>query len=614
MSKPYVHGYNPRENLRLRDQANTLVTITASSHLDPSCTWTRGVEIVASDVVLDCQGAHIVTADRRFGIHVVTPADVDMSNVTIRNCRVEGFLNDVRVERDGARDLAAGVEYDHHLSDVTIEDSTFVSSRGVGVYVDAYVTGVTLRNLHVESAGSTGIYLEHGSRDNVVDGNEIVNNGFKENSPSGQFFTLGSATFWFWGTGREGLAVDGSRDNTITNNHFSGNSAGGIFLYKNCGEFVHSKPGSWFERRYGANGNLIEGNTFTGGDNGVWVAARQSENTFPMDCSDPQYLPGFSLDHASDNQVRGNVFQDVTWGVRVEDDRTVVADNQFLGSDAGHQAILVGTHQRTTALGQPVDGTVITGNQTAITGNDDPYRWIYGQTGTTFAGNQSHGRPVGFCEGVEPHRNPFVFVVAVVPATPPDPPDVDPPVIAPPAPLPPCPLACGSGGAVVQPRIALRRLGAPAGDELLDFRGRVGVPSPFSPPLDPVATGVGVLVRDAAGAAVVDVMVPGGPFDPATRNGWTATRSGTAWRYLHRGPNPPGGITAVDVSDLSKKTPGLVKFRVKGTGLAAAPSELPLSALLVLDPPTAETGQCGAATFTDARHACTARGDAVQCR
>ena len=346
-----VRAVDPGSQLITCDRADTLVTISASSHLDPSCTWTQGIEIVASDVVLDCQGAHIATTDQRYGILITAPTDVAVSNIVVRNCHVEGFLNNVRITRQGFRDLAAGVEYEHAFSDITIEDSTLLNSRGVGVFVDGYVTGVTLRNLHIEGAGSTGIYLEAGSKDNVVENNQILNNGYLENGPNGQFFDLGGASVWFWGTGREGLAIDGSRNNRVVDNVFSGNSAGGIFLYKNCGEFVNQRPNRWWQRRYGADGNLIEGNTFVGGDNGVWIASRMGENTLPMDCSDPPYVPGVVLDYAADNVVRGNVFQNVTFGVRVEDDGNAVENNQFFGDDPAQEAVVVGTRFRTPCSG-----------------------------------------------------------------------------------------------------------------------------------------------------------------------------------------------------------------------------------------------------------------------
>jgi hypothetical protein len=94
----------------------------------------------------------------------------------VRNCYIEGFLNNIRITREGFQELAEWVEYDNAYSDIVIEDSTSLNSRGVGIFVDGYVTGVTLRNLHVEGAGSAGIYLEAGSKDNVVE-SKIVNNG-----------------------------------------------------------------------------------------------------------------------------------------------------------------------------------------------------------------------------------------------------------------------------------------------------------------------------------------------------------------------------------------------------------------------------------------------------
>jgi parallel beta-helix repeat protein len=598
------------------DQANRLVTIDASAHLDPSCTWTRGVEIVASDVVLDCQGAHLATASRRYGVYIAAPTDVALSNITVRNCHIEGFLNNVHVEREGFRDLAPGVEYEHAFSNIVIEDSTLLDSRGVGVFVDGYVTGVTLRNLHIEGAGSTGVYLETGSKDNVVENNVIVNNGYTENGPAGQFFQLGGVSFFFWGIGREGLAIDGSRDNRVVGNYFSGNSAGGIFLYKNCGEFVHQKPERWFDRRYGAHGNVIEGNTFVGEDNGVWIASRMGENTLPMDCSDPPYLPGIVLDHAQDDVVRGNVFQDVTFGVRVEDDRATVADNEFTSADPAHEAVVLGTRYRTTALGQPVDGTTVTGNRAFIAGNTNPYRWVYGHTNTTFAGNRSGGRVVGLCEGVPPATGPFVFAVKVVVADPDDPPTGEPPVLPPPEPLPPCPSSCRTGGPVSKPLLVVRHLDTPPGDDALSFRGRVTVPHPFDPPLDPVAVGVGVVIEDATGARVLDVLVPGGAWDRATRVGWRASRSGRSWKYTNRTVDAPAGITEVAIRDLSRREPGVLQVRVTGRrgSYAVDPAHLPLTGLLVLDPPTAETGQCGAASFAGAERRCTAAARRVVCR
>lgn len=400
------------------DQAATRVQVTVTSHLDPSCTYTAGLDVVASGVTLDCRGALVSKpGGAGVGIQVSTPSHVSMTGVTIRNCRVEGFLNSIRATRVGFRQLAAGHEFDQVLDGVVVEDSELFGSRGVGLFVDGYVSGVTARRLDIHGAGSTGIYLEAGSRANTVVDNDIHDNGFGENGPDGQLYQLGGQQFRFWGTGREGLAIDGSFDNVVSGNRFSGNAAGGIFVYTNCGEYVNENPARWYERRYGAERNLIEGNSFDGGLNGVWVGSRMGENTYPMDCSQAAYSTGPLLrvvrDRASHNTVRGNTFDDVTYGVRVEDDATTVADNTFAGSDATHHAIVLGTRVRTAVLGEPVAGATITGNTSTIVGNTHPYRWVHGHVGTTFTGNTALGRGVGLCEGRQLPFNNFIFVLKV---------------------------------------------------------------------------------------------------------------------------------------------------------------------------------------------------------
>jgi hypothetical protein len=54
---------DPGSELITCDRADERIELSVTSHLDPSCTWTRGVEIVASNVTLDCQGEHIAAPD-----------------------------------------------------------------------------------------------------------------------------------------------------------------------------------------------------------------------------------------------------------------------------------------------------------------------------------------------------------------------------------------------------------------------------------------------------------------------------------------------------------------------------------------------------------------------
>ena len=161
-----------------------------------------------------------------------------------------------------SRPFQLGSEYDAPFSDIVIENSRLYSSRGSGVFVNAFVTDVTLRNLEIANSGGVGIYLEAGSKDNVVEHNTIRNNGFGDVDPvNGVPFDLGGGVqVRVLQTGREGIAIDGSRNNRIAGNIIHSNAAGGIFLYKNCGEYATQKPNQWWQRNYGADGNLLEGN------------------------------------------------------------------------------------------------------------------------------------------------------------------------------------------------------------------------------------------------------------------------------------------------------------------------------------------------------------------
>ena len=162
-------------------------------------------------------------------------------------------------------------------------------------------------------------------------------NGFRENGPSpeGTVTQFNGVTFRFWGPGREGIAVDGSRDNRIAGNWIVGNAAGGVFLYTNCGENVHSDPANWVEHRFGAEDNTVVSNLITGGETGVWIGSRMGENVFPMDCSDVPYVSGparaITLDRAPRTTVRNNVIGDATYGVRVEDDGARIVGNVICG-------------------------------------------------------------------------------------------------------------------------------------------------------------------------------------------------------------------------------------------------------------------------------------------
>ena len=400
------------------DQATSPILIASSGayQLDRSCVYTRRIEIAASDVTLDCRRAVISDVDdvNGPGILIAVPTDVALANVLVKNCEVRGFLNNVRVNREGFKQLAEGHEYDVQFSNVRIENSKLYESRGSGIFVNGYVTGVTLRNLEIAYSGGVGIYLEAGSKGTVVERNHVHDNGYGDVTPEGIPVVVGGIEFRYLSTGREGIAVDGARDSRIVRNRIENNSAGGIFLYKNCGEDFTQQPNQWWTRRYGADSNVIENNKISGAYTGVWIGSRMAENTLFMDCSDPSYISNavqrVHLDYARDNVVRRNTFANVEYGIRVEDDGNRIESNRFRSTNAAHQAVLVGTAHRTNALGLPVTDTVMTGNSAQIRGNASPYGWIHGHVGTVFDRNRASGRLATLAPGVQPAINFHLFV------------------------------------------------------------------------------------------------------------------------------------------------------------------------------------------------------------
>ena len=143
-------------------------------------------------------------------------------------------------------------------------------------------------------------------------------------------------------------------------------------------------------------------------------------------------------------------------------------------------------------------------------------------------------------------------------------------------------------------KLAVKKLGAPVGDEKLTLKGEITVPAPITPALDPVTKGVRVRLKTALGATR-DVTVPPGALDKETKTGWKANKGLTSWTFSSSTPLGALGLTKVVVKT-KPKTPGLVTFAVTGKDatLALAPADLPLGATLLID----TSGHCGTATFT----------------
>jgi hypothetical protein len=154
-----------------------------------------------------------------------------------------------------------------------------------------------------------------------------------------------------------------------------------------------------------------------------------------------------------------------------------------------------------------------------------------------------------------------------------------------------------------KPRVKIGRLQTGPGDDTFSFKGEIIVPFPFSPPLDPLANGVRVVIDsgDSALPAIIDAEIPAGAFNGGTGAGWTVSGSGLAWSYVNSGAVVPfiQGIYKVSVKNKSSSLPGRIKFSVKGKSgsYQASGADLPVRGIFVLDPPVAKTNQCGETAY-----------------
>ena len=129
----------------------------------------------------------------------------------------------------------------------------------------------------------------------------------------------------------------------------------------------------------------------------------------------------------------------------------------------------------------------------------------------------------------------------------------------------------------------------------------------LGPPPDPAAQGLRLLVGDT-----LDVTIPAGTYDPATRSGWIAeTGSGSSRRWTYRDGTgvAPDGVSRVVLREVAEDGARTLRLDVRaGAGrwdavVAASPD----AATLVFAPDRAPRRQCGEVAFTD-------RPDTAHCR
>jgi parallel beta-helix repeat protein len=281
--------------------------------LPQNCTYHRPISIVTSNTTLDCQGSTFVGAgDEKIGL-MIDSRGKPLSDVVVKNCNFKNFSSSGVKVTWNAPDTKKGTDhteiYRRSPQRIVLDNISAQGNAG-GIYLDDYVSEVTVKNSNIVDNRGVGIYLEHSSRKNIIINNTISGNGFRDAGKSK----------------REGIAVDSSAYNTIDRNVFQGNAAGSVFLYKNCSE--HFSTGKQVLRWQHSDHNTINGNSFTDEVVGVWLASRQKADLSKWDCGDkPAGGKGHFSDFADSNQLENNTFCRTV--VAVKDDGK---NNEILGS------------------------------------------------------------------------------------------------------------------------------------------------------------------------------------------------------------------------------------------------------------------------------------------
>lgn len=342
--------------------ANQTVTVKGHSVLSQGCDLTsKSIRFVldTSRSSLNCQGAMLSTAaddaSKTSAITIKPKANRAIEDIAVANCHVDGYGHALHIRQYSspnqryARGLINPIANRALApSDVRITNLSSRNSINSGMFVGDHVHGVTFDRVHIQNAGTVGLYLEFGSRDNVIQNSVFVGNGFRTLKPN-----------------REAIAIDSSSNNRIENNRFIHNGAGGVLLYRNCFEHADEPTRSnHFKRTESSRDNIIRRNVFQEEPVGIWVASRQSRNLKGFECGayviKQTPFARYHLDSAKDNQIIDNRFEQVDQGIIVEDDGTLIRGNRFAATVKS--PIIIGSEIREESAAGAVKGTVVTDN------------------------------------------------------------------------------------------------------------------------------------------------------------------------------------------------------------------------------------------------------------
>lgn len=239
-----------------------------------SIDWAPPEKLEGSSVI-DCGGK------KRGRLDVVT------SNVTIRNCLIEG---DVRIW-GLARNASSS-----NLQELSRRQDYVSIVRAVAP------AHTTIENCTINGIGTIPLYIGPGSTFTTI--NSVTVSGISEGTmiyidAESHKTTIVSSTIDATGANREAIAIDASDHNILRNNTIM-HKNGGIYLYRNCGEggvIRHTTPSY----------NTIEDNGIYGDGVSIWIGSREGSRCYcEADKGWPFGSSASDMDHARFNVVQHN--------------------------------------------------------------------------------------------------------------------------------------------------------------------------------------------------------------------------------------------------------------------------------------------------------------------
>lgn len=363
-----------------------VVSVNESVTLPSNCNYNKvSFLIKKSNIIFDCNnnllnGTGLVSKNKDLAAYTkeTTPVDwafnifsnegYSISNIEIRNCQIKNYIDGVRIRTALSTNTINQLKFGADTAvieeslrksapqNIKLSNLSIVDSHKHGVYVDRYVNQVTIEKGSIRNAGNSGIYLESGTKNIVIQKMNLQHNGYS-------YYDRDRKMSWprVGILRREAIAVDSSANSQITDNVFQDNGYGGVFLYKNCYE-KHNDI-TQLPRLQHSDYNQITNNQFVNEKNGVWIASRQSLDLSNFDCGDESVYKWFFLkfyaDHAEYNNVINNIFTNVEVGVNVEDDHNQILNNHFTGKSKND--IKVGSWVR-SLLNDPVKNVIVDAN------------------------------------------------------------------------------------------------------------------------------------------------------------------------------------------------------------------------------------------------------------